>query len=378
MSGAAEIPVAEVRQVRRDRDDRDHCDVVVVGGRVAGSLAAILFARVGLNVVLVDRSKFPSPTLSTHFFRGDGLIRVLDRVDLLPDVEALGAPRLTCEYNYTEGEPVPVVGPPQDPGTAGYCMSVRRVSLDATLLDGVRRAGVRVLTSTVVTGLSMDGGRVTGIVLTNGQAVAAPLVVGADGRRSMVARIAGAADRERHPGVRALYYQYVSDMPGPSGCPPDGPEFSQLGDELAYVFPSDAGLTCVAISVNLDEYHRLRHDLQDGFRRSLRQHRGLWDRYAASRPQGRVLGSGPSPDYVRQAAGAGWALVGDAGMHQDPWTGLGMDSAAIAAEVLVDTFSTQGDWHTWTDVYERRRDEQLLSWFHATVAGAADLSVVPG
>ena len=192
-----------------------------------------------------------------------------------------------------------------------------------------------------------------------------------------MARVAGAADRERHPGVRALYYQYVSGMPGPSGAAPDGPEFSGLGDELAYVFPSDAGLSCVAISVNLDAYERLRHDAQEGFCRLLQRHHGLWDRYAASRPQGRVLGSGPMPDYVRQAAGEGWALVGDAGMHQDPWTGLGMDSAAIAAEALVDTYVADADSPTWADTYERRRDEQLLDGFHETVAGAADLSASP-
>ena len=86
----------------------DRCDVVVVGGRVAGSLAAILFARAGLDVVIVDRATFPSATLSTHFFRGDGLIRVLDRAGLLPDVEALGAPRLTCEYVYADGDRPPL------------------------------------------------------------------------------------------------------------------------------------------------------------------------------------------------------------------------------------------------------------------------------
>ena len=91
-----------------------------------------------------------------------------------------------------------------------------------------------------------------------------------------------------------------------------------------------------------------------------------------------MLGSGPMPDYVRQAAGEGWALVGDAGMHQDPWTGLGMDSAAIAAEALVDTYTARAGATAWADTYERRRDEQLIDGFHETVAGAADLSALPG
>ena len=87
------------------------------------------------------------------------------------------------------------------------------------------------LTATAVPDLMSADGRVTGVVLDDGRASAAGLVVGADGRRSLVARVAGAADRERQPGVRAIYYQYVEDMPGPSGAAPDGPEFSGLGDE---------------------------------------------------------------------------------------------------------------------------------------------------
>ena len=149
----------------------DQCDVVVVGGRVAGSLAAILFARAGLDVVVVDRATFPSPTLSTHFFRGDGLIRVLDRAGLLPDVEALGAPRLTREYVYANGDAGAALGPPQEPGRAGYDMSVRRVSLDVLLVEGARESGVRVLTATAVTDLVSDDGRVTGVVLADGRTI---------------------------------------------------------------------------------------------------------------------------------------------------------------------------------------------------------------
>jgi 2-polyprenyl-6-methoxyphenol hydroxylase-like FAD-dependent oxidoreductase len=121
-----------------------------------------------------------------------------------------------------------------------------------------------------------------GVLLSDGTALGATLVVGADGRRSLVAREGAAVDRERHPGKRALYYRYVRDFTAPGGGLPDGPEFSLLGDELAYVFPSDGGLTCVAISVNLDEYERMRHDARNRFDALLRRHHRLWDRYAAS------------------------------------------------------------------------------------------------
>ena len=87
--------------------------------------------------------------------------------------------------------------------------------------------------------------------------------------------------------------------------------------------------------------------------------------------------SGPQPDYVRQAAGPGWALVGDSGIHQDPWTGLGIDSAAISAELLVEAFTADGGSDEWQGRYQRERDEKMLEWFHFTVQGAADLSALP-
>ncbi|HEY7044692.1 MAG TPA: NAD(P)/FAD-dependent oxidoreductase [Nocardioidaceae bacterium] len=353
-------------------------DVVVVGGRVAGSLTAILLARAGHRVLVIDRARFPSTTLSTHFFRGNGLIRVLDMAGMLDAVLALGPPRLTCEYAYFNGDPSPTIEPPQDPGDAGYCLSVRRETLDAVLLDGARRAGAHVRTATSVSRLITEGERVTGVLLGDGSTVMAGLVVGADGRRSMVARAVNAADRERHRGKRALYYRYVADMPSPSGGAPDGPEFSLLDDELAYIFPSDAGLTCVAISVNLAAYARFRHSSAQVFDELLARHTGLWQRYADSTRHGRLFGSGPLDDYVRQPAGPGWALVGDSGIHQDPWSGVGMDSAAVTAAALVECITSNADLRQngWQVDYERNRDENVLSWFHDTVACAGDLSVL--
>jgi menaquinone-9 beta-reductase len=375
------LVVVRIAAARAGIDDhgmhvRPSYDVVVVGGRVAGSLTSVLFARRGLSVLMLDRAAFPSDTLSTHFFRGGWLVRVLGLAGLLDDVTALGAPRLTREYSYGGGSAEATTGPPQDPGEAGFNLSVRREPLDSALQAGARRAGVEVLTSTAVTGLSTRDERVVGVVTANGRTVGAGLVVGADGRRSTVATGVSADDRERHEGRRALYYRYVRGFTGPDGGPPDGPEFSLLGDELAYVFPSDEGVTCLAISVNLAEYQQLRHDARDRFDALLRRHRGLWDRYSASTPHGRLHGSGPEPDYVRRAAGPGWALVGDSGMHQDPWTGAGMDCAGVSAELLVESYWAAGGSDAWVRTYDRRRDEQMLDGFHETVQGAADLSAV--
>ncbi len=325
--------------------------------------------------MLIDRATFPSTTLSTHFFRGEGFLDVVDRAGLLSEVERLGAPRLTCEYNYAGGGTSCAVGAPQDPGNVGYCMSIRREPLDAVLLNGARKCGAEVLTSTRVDAVMFDDSRsAVGVHLADGRNVQARLVVGADGLRSLVAAQVGAVDIERSDGARALYYRYVRGMPGPRSAVPDGPEFSGLGDELAYVFPSDADLTCVALSINLQEYDRFRHDAATQFDALLRRHRGVWPRYDSCSREGRLLGSGPQPDYIREAAGPGWALVGDSGIHQDPWTGLGIDNAAISAELLVDAFMAEAGADDWQSRYRRERDRKMLEWFHFTVQGAADLS----
>jgi flavin-dependent dehydrogenase len=236
-------------------------DVAIVGARIAGATLAALLGDAGYRVLLIDRAAFPSATLSTHFFRGAHAVAVLQRLGVLDEVLALDCPPLTRQYMYSNGLPEPAVGPPQDPGTIGYALSVRRESLDHIL---VRRAAavptVEVMERTRATELLYDDGRVTGLRLSGSdgdRTVRARIVVGADGRHSFVARSVKPTAELSHPPFRAAYYCYVSNFPGPEGRPSDGPEFSMLGSEIAYVFPSDAGVTCVALTIDLNEYPAL-------------------------------------------------------------------------------------------------------------------------
>jgi 2-polyprenyl-6-methoxyphenol hydroxylase-like FAD-dependent oxidoreductase len=351
-----------------------------VGGRVAGTLTAAGFAQRGYRVHLIDKAAFPSPTLSTHFFRGNGLLRVIADLGWLERVLALGAPPLTCEYSYANGSPSADLGPPQDPGALGYSLSVRRESLDhALLLALATLPGVTITTSCQPTRLLWEDDQVVGVCLDDGTQVRTRLVVGADGRRSWVAANVEAADRQRFPGSRAMYYHYVNSFQPPSESTPVGAEFSLLGDQLAYAFPSDGGSTCVALSINRSAYDRVRHDARASFDALLTRHRGLWPRVRAAASDGRLLGYPPTPDFVRQPAGPGWALVGDAAMHQDPWSGAGMDCAAIAAQLLAETVtdSWSAGRDDWAADYERRRDEAMLSTFTDTVTFGRDLSTLP-
>ena len=313
------------------------CDVLVVGARVAGSITAALLGRAGYRVLVVDRARFPSSTLSTHFFRGARLGSVLVSLGVLEEVLELGGPRLICDYNYEGDEPTPEITPPQDPGELGFALSVRREPLDHLL---VRRAAhestVEVREATAVTSLRWDDDRVVGATLSDGEAVRARIVVGADGRSSFVAPNAGAADQIREAPTRAMYYRYVRGFTNPAGDAPDGAEFSLRQDELVYAFPSDGGTTCVALSVNLAEFAVLRRDAERGFHARLEQHPGLAPRLQHCTFEGRLLGCGPKDHLVRVPVGPGWALVGDASLHQDPWTGNGMDNAGVHATFLAE------------------------------------------
>jgi flavin-dependent dehydrogenase len=356
-------------------------DVLVVGARVAGSVTAALLGDAGYRVLLVDATTFPSDTLSTHFFRGAGLGSVLSRLGLLHPVLAEGCPPLTVEYDYSGANPEPLVGPPQDPGDVGFCLSCRRLTLDALLVERARSSpGVDVWEAAVADRLFFEDGRVTGAhVVRAGSSVdvQARLVVGADGRGSHVARWVQAREVRRETASRGLYFRYLTNFSPPRAIV-DGPEFSVVGDEMAYVFPSDDGVTCIAVSINLEVFQQFRSDRGTAFDARLADHIGLFDRYRAASPVSAVLGSGPVDGISRQPSGPGWALVGDAGMHQDPWSGLGMDNAGMHATFLVDAID---DWLSGRSSegaafaeYGRRRDDHALEGFNETARLGRDLS----
>jgi len=357
-------------------------DVAIVGARVAGSITAAILGDAGLRVLLLDAAEFPSDTISTHFFRGAGLVGELHRLGVLDEVLALGAPPLVRQYTFEGSSATPEVQPPQDPGDVGYALSVRRVGLDRILLDRARRTpGVTVRERTPVRELLRDDrGRVTGLVAQAGagpESIPARLVVGADGRASFVARSVAAEVERTEPATRAMYFRYLRDYPTVE-VRPDGPEFSFQGDELVYAFPSDDAVTCLAIFINLSAFDAFRADPAASLDARVAAHPGLADRYAAASPLGRVLGSGPKDAVVRTPVGPGWALVGDACLHQDPWTGLGMDNAAAHARALAESIigwlGGSVDETAAFAAYRRRRDEVSLDGFAFTAAAGRDLS----
>jgi flavin-dependent dehydrogenase len=342
-------------------------DVVVVGARIAGCLTAIKLAARGLSVRLLDSNAFPSDTLSTHFFRGDGLVRLLDEVGLLGELLQTGAPPLTRQYVSVDGSAY-AQEPAQEPGRVKYCLSVRRSTLDALLVGRARATGVDVRTRTKVVELLTTDGACVGVRDEHGTLHRAQVVVGADGRRSTIAHLAGAVDEERHPAVRAMYYRYATGWPSPL---PSGPEFLFDGDRLAYVFPSDAGITCLAVSLPLAHHAQSRRHAAQYLSEAFRRNPQTTHRIDRVEWASEVYVGSPTESVWRQPAGPGWALIGDAGTAQDPWAGHGMDTAARQAEAFVEARTVcPGDW---ADQYARLRRERTYDAYEETTRLARDL-----
>lgn len=356
--------------VADDRLSRD-ADVIVVGGRVAGALTAAHLSALEMRVVVLEAGSFPSDTISTHFFRGDGLVRSLQEIWVLDEVLATGAPRYFRELSHQGLDTV--VEPPQEPGDVGFGLSVRRVTLDAILASWVASLpGVELRVRTRVEGLVSDNDAVVGVRLTGGETLTAPVVVGADGRRSSVARWVGAKPVESHESARVIYFQYVVDWTSPNGGAPDAPEFSLRGNELAYVFPSDGGVACVALSLPAADWTTTRDRRSTQFAERLAAHPALWPRLQATSPRGGLISAPAAASSILPAAGPGWALVGDAGTHQDPWSGLGMDTAARQARALANSLA--GATANWSTICTQARDAVTVERFHETVHGAHDLT----
>ena len=357
----------------------DEVDVLVIGARVAGSSLAARLGDAGVSVVVVDAADFPSNTVSTHFFRGAGLVATLDDLGVLDEVLGLGAPPLTRQLFHVPGAD-PLEQPPQRPGSVGYALSVRRAPLDDVLVRRAARSrGVDVRPRTRVTKLVWDGERVVGAEFVRdgrASAVRARVTVGADGSASSVARWVNAGRLREAPGTRAMYHRYVTGFRPIDGESVDAAEFSLVDDEIAYVFPSDDGVACVAVSVNLPTFAAMKSRYAEAFDERLAAHRGLADRLERAAPLGPVLGNGPRPNVVRDPAGPGWLLIGDAGLYQDPWTGYGMDAAAaharLAADAIQALLAGEDEARAWQR-FRQARDDFALEDFETTVHLGRDL-----
>jgi len=304
-------------------------DVVIVGARVAGASTALLLARAGLRVLCVDRARFGSDTLSTHALMRAGTVQ-LQRWGLLADIVAAGTPPVRRTVFHYGDEDVSVSIRPAAGVDALY--APRRTLIDAVIGEAAGAAGATVRFGTAVTGLLRDAdGRVTGIT-TRGRdgsvrAERAGLVVGADGRHSLVAATVGAPTELRGRAASAFVYGYWADLPA------DGYEWFYRPGMSAGAIPTNDGLTCVFVGAAPRRLTRLvraggTEHAVDALAGSLRP------RLATAQRVGGLRNVPALRAHLRRSWGPGWALVGDAGYWKDPLSTHGMTDALRDAELL--------------------------------------------
>lgn len=307
-------------------------DAVVVGARAAGASTAMLLARMGAKVLVVDRARPGSDTLSTHALMRGGVLQ-LHRWGLLEGIRAEGTPPIRTTTFHYAGETIAVPIKARDGIDA--LAAPKRTVLDRHLAEAARRAGADLAFGTSALELSRDDRRrVRGLVVAGPDGapvrIRAGMVIGADGAHSRVARMAEAAVERtaRHAG--AVIYGYHS------GLDLEGYHWYYRPGVSAGVIPTNDGQTCVFVSMPRARFWAASPaGLEALYRRVLAETSpALAGAVGRARPAGRLRPFPGRRGFLRRPWGPGWALVGDAGYFKDPITAHGITDALRDAEGL--------------------------------------------
>jgi flavin-dependent dehydrogenase len=339
---------------------RDY-DVIVVGARCAGAATAMLLARGGCEVLLIDRARAGSDTLSTHGLMRGGVLQ-LHRWGLLERIEAAGTPPVRkVVFDYPD-ERIPITIKPSPGVDALY--APRRPVLDGVIADGASEAGAEVRFEVTVTDLLRDGTAVTGVIGRDDTATfhaSAGLVVGADGIRSTVARLVDAPTTRSGSSDNAVIYGYWE------GVEAAGYEWFYRPGFATGVIPTNDNHTLIFTAIPTERFHAAAAgDLEGAFRASLTEHAPeLLERADRGARVERLRGFKGATGFMRRPWGPGWALVGDAGYYKDPITVHGITDALRDAELLARAILDGGD-ATSLASYESERDRISHALFDVT------------
>jgi 2-polyprenyl-6-methoxyphenol hydroxylase-like FAD-dependent oxidoreductase len=342
----------------------DRYDAIVVGARCAGSPTAMLLAQKGYKVLVVDRATFPSDTLSTHIVHPPG-VAVLRRWGLLDRLTATGCPPIDT-YAFDFG-PFTISGAPgTDDSPVSYCP--RRIVLDKLLVDGASEAGAEVREGFTVEDIVVEDGRVTGVRghSKGGTAVTeqADVVIGADGRSSLVARAVKPAQYNEKPKLLCGYYSYWS------GLPMDGRFEVYIRPERGFAAaPTNDDLTLVVGGWPFAELAANKNDIEGNYMKMFEAAPDFETRMRGAKRESRIVGTAV-PNYFRKPFGPGWALVGDAGYNKDFITAQGITDAFRDAELCVSAFDKSRSGGRAFDAtmgeYQSTRDEHVFPLFEFT------------
>jgi flavin-dependent dehydrogenase len=343
-------------------------DVIIVGARVAGSATALLAARAGLRVLVVERKTFPADTLSTNYIHQPGCAR-LARWGVLDRVIASGCPPIpTTRFQVQD---IVIEG-----GVTGYHGQIdsyapRRHVLDSILVTMAAEAGAEVRERHAAIGLIRQHGRVSGIEIQGPDGSIkqerARLVVGADGMRSSIARLVGADTIIEEPRLTCVYYTFWAGL----DC---GYELYEGAAAWVGAIPTHDAIL-VATYFPQERFNRIRSNAMQAHLDAVRTTApALFGRMSAARQTDRLWGTGDQQNFFRAACGPGWALVGDAGHHKDSITARGITDAIVQAELLVarivGNVADPERLDAALGFFAADRDDLMMPGYRATVASA--------
>ncbi len=353
-----------------DRTAPERVDVVIVGARIAGSAAAISFARAGRQVVVLDAASFPSDTVSTHVMFPGGMAE-LKRLGALDRVLAAGAPLCPNVGLISGGVEVHGTYTPVD--GIDFGANTRRPALDMALIETARAAGAEVRERCKVTGVLWRGNRVSGVHYIDPEgtprSIEASLTVGADGRDSVFAEWVGSYRYKALPNGRGLAFHYLTDSEEGAAAYPRRDAVCQWRNGVVngFVFPNNDGSITALLMPPVEYVERMRKDPAE------------WDRVVAEQPemsrrlqgatkQIKLRTATDTEGFFRISSGPGWALAGDAGSFKDPVIAQGIRDALWSGRTLGNTVAHALDDPTALDVatrrYEKLRDSEVVATYY--------------
>ena len=340
---------------------RDY-DAVIVGARCAGAATAMLLARAGARVLVVERGRYGDDTLSTHALMRPAVAQ-LQRWGLLDEIVRAGTPAVRQIMFDYESEKLVIDIRPGSGVDALY--APRRMLLERVLADAARSADAEIRFGTALDEIVRDrNGRISGARFHGPDGrqftVQAGLVIGADGRDSMVARLVGARENARSRHRTSTVFGYFRGIADP------GYRWSYRPGSSIGVIPTNGGVHCIFATVARSRAKEVfGGSATAGFLDIVARHDPeLVDRLHASRLDGRLHRIVGAFGHMRKAQGPGWALVGDAGYFTDPIAAHGITDALRDAELLADAVLS-GDTTAFAR-YQRTRDARSLPIFEVT------------